>query len=206
MSVKKVFQPIIAHLEANPDVKVKSILAAIIDMCSAKSAGGGTTASHKDAEGNVVAVRCAYFGVWFPISHVEFGKKEGSATGLNSMCKEGANMFSQKQREFKNAKEKLMERVIAGTLKPENIAAEVAKLEKIRTTVPEYSVEGMGWETLEECTKQTPTSLDRLVKAQKQRDAEEAKEADAAKTEAKAEVEKASVETKSKNLWFSKTS
>lgn len=191
MSIKKVFLPVIALMEANKDKKVSAILTDIQELCSAKSAGGGATASHKDAEGNVVAVRCAYFGLWFPISHVPFGNKEGSATGLNSMCKEGANWFSQKQREFKNAKELLLEKVIKKELAPEKIESEIAKLEKIRTTVPAYSVEGMGWETLEECLKQSPTALDKLVKAQAAKDAAAAKEEEEAKAAAEAKLEKA---------------
>lgn len=191
--IKKIFVPLIALLEANAQKSVKSILPEIMELAASKGAGGVATASHKDAEGNVVAIRCSFFEKWFPVSHVPFGNKEGSATGLNPMCKEGANLFSQMQREYKKGKEEILERVASGELSPEKIQGELAKLEKARTMRPAYSVEGMGWDSLEDCLKQKPADLDKLVKAHEakveaQRKADE--EAAAAKAEKDAKAGK----------------
>src|SRR5688572_3299867 len=153
-TVKKAYEGIVKFLEENQDRKVKAILPDVLEMCKAKGAGGVATASHKDENGNVVAIRCSFFGLWFPTSHVEFGKKEGSATGFNPMCKEGANAFSKQQRDYRSAKEALLDRVAKGELDPTKINAELEKLEAKRKQIPAYSVEGMGWETLEECLKQ----------------------------------------------------
>lgn len=163
MNVKKAYVELVEFLEQNSDKKVKSILDEVKEMCAARSAGGVATASHKDEQGNVVAIRCGYFEKWFPVSHVEFGKKEGSATGYNSMCKEGANAFSKGQRDFRAAKEALLERVAAGEVQPSDIAKELEALEAARLTRPAFSIEGMGWDDLEECLAQSTADLDRLV-------------------------------------------
>ena len=162
-NIKKAFQPLVAFLQENENSKVKTVLDQVIEMCSAKSAGGVATASHRDDAGNVVAVRCNYFGKWFPTSHVEFGKKEGSSTGLNSMCKEGANAFSRAQREFRKAKEALLDQVAKGEINPQDITVHLEDLERARTTPVAYSVAGMGWDTLEECLAQDPAHLDAIV-------------------------------------------
>ena len=40
MSIKKVFQSVIAFLEANKDARVSKVLPEIMEMCSAKQGGG----------------------------------------------------------------------------------------------------------------------------------------------------------------------
>lgn len=184
VKVKKAYQELVDFLRANEDKKVKSVLAQVIEMCTAKTAGGVATASHRDENGNVVAIRCNFFDKWFPISHVEFGKKEGSATGFNSMCKEGANAFSKQQRDFRAAKEKLLERVAAGEVEPADIQKHLEDLETARKTIPAFSIPGMGWDTLEECLAQTTEDLDALVAAAEAAQAE----ADAAAAEEAGEV------------------
>lgn len=188
-TIKKAFAPIVSLLEANKNKTVSAILPQVIELASAKTAGGVASASHKDANGNVVAIRCSYFGLWFPVSHVEFGKKEGTATGYNSMCKEGANRFSEASRIFKQGKERVLDQLVAGEIDQETAKAELAKLEENRLKRPPFSIEGMGWETLEECLKQTPAQLDKLVAAHKAKLEAEAKAAaDKAKAEAEAKA------------------
>lgn len=164
-AIKKAYVNIVAFLQENKDKKVSTVLDQVVEMCQAKSAGGVATASHRDANGNVVAVRCNYFGLWFPTSHVDFGQKQGSATGLNSMCKEGANAFSLAQRTFKKGKEALLDKLSAGELAPADIAGELEKLEAARVRPVPFSIPGMGWEKLEDCLAQTPEQLDALVAA-----------------------------------------
>lgn len=164
-NVKKAYVELVNFLEDNKGSKVNTILPEVIKMCQAKSAGGIATASHRDENGEVDAIRCAYFGLWFPTSHVDFGRKEGSATGFNSMCKEGANNFSRKQREHRLAKEKLLNNVQHGEIAPEDIGAELEKLEEQRKETIPFSVPGMGWENLEDCLAQSEGDLDALVAA-----------------------------------------
>lgn len=177
-NVKKAFQPVVEFLQENKDSKVKTVLDDVIEMCKAKSAGGVATASHRDENGDVVAIRCNYYGLWFPTSHVAFGRKEGSNTGFNSMCKEGANNFSKQQRQYKQARENLLDQVAAGELKPEQIPAEQEKLEAARKEPIPFSVPGMGWESLEDCLAQSTEDLDALVE-----------QAEAERAEAEAEAE-----------------
>lgn len=165
MSIKKAFQPLVDFLQENKDSKVSTLMEDITRICSAKTAGGSASASVKDKEGNVVAIRCSFFEKWFPVSHVEFGKKEGTATGFNPMCKEGANGFSKLQRDYRGAKETVLDKVSSGEIKPQDIQKELETLEKARVNRPKYSVKGMGWDKAEECIAQKKGVLNNLVNA-----------------------------------------
>lgn len=165
-NVKKNFVPLVEFLQANKGQKVSSILDQVIELCAAKSAGGVATASHKDDQGNLVAIRCSYYGKWMPVSHVEFGAKAGSTTGLNSMCKEGANNFSKAQRTFKAAKEALLNEVIAHTVQPDEVAGRLETLEAQRTTPLPFSVPGLMFDNLEDLLAHTSDDFDAIVNAQ----------------------------------------
>lgn len=164
MGVKKAYVELVEFLNANQDKKVKSILPEIQEMCSAKGAGGSATTFHKNENGEVVAIRCGYYGQWMPTSHVKFGAKAGSASGFNSMCAEGTNNYSKQNREFKAAKEELLQKVADGELAPENIGAELERLEAERKSIIPRK-DGIGFETLEECLNADPAELDRMQAA-----------------------------------------
>lgn len=180
MAVKKAFESLVAFLTENQDKKVKSILAKITELCSAKSAGGSATTVHRDEAGNVTHVFDYYFKLWMPVSHVEFGKKEGSASGLNTMCKEGVSNWSKQQRDFKAAKEVLLNQVASGEVAPTDIAAKLEALEAKRTAVIPFSIAGVGAAELEDALAQTTEYLDAQVAAHNQALADEAAAREAA--------------------------
>src|SRR5690606_41882083 len=60
------------------------------------------------------AVRCYYHGKWMDPSIVDFGAKANSASGLNSMCKDGMSKWTKQQRVAKSAKEALLTAVASG--------------------------------------------------------------------------------------------
>lgn len=165
MTVKKAFQPIIdlLSLPENANKKVKELLGEVTELCSAKGAGGAATTFVRDENGVVTFVRDYYFGLWFPTSHVDFGPKQGSPSGLNSMCKEGVSNWTKQQREFRTAKESLLTAVAAGEVAVDQIQAKLAELEDARTRVIPYSVEGLGFETLEAAQAVSKEQLDRIV-------------------------------------------
>ena len=131
MAIKKVYQEIVAFLEDNPEKKVKSVLDEVISMCEAKRASGAQTYL-KDAKGKVVAILDYYFKRWMPLvgsQAVEFGIKNGSSTGYNTMCKVGASQWVKQNRQIKNAKTDMLKELKAGTLLPKDIEAREIEIE-----------------------------------------------------------------------------
>lgn len=148
--IKKAFEPIITLLQANPGAKVKDILEQAIDIAAAKAGAGGGKAStfHKVGD-TVVGVFCYYHKLWMDPRVVEFGAKSTSPTGLNTMCKDGANKWSKQQRDKKAIDEQLLSDVIAGTIAPDAVEAERAKrVEELSAIVPRE--DGYGFESLED--------------------------------------------------------
>lgn len=149
-SIKKVFQPIVSLLEANPDSRVSKLLDQVRELASAKSAGGGAASTfHKDEAGNVVAIRCYYHGLWMHPTLGDFGKKTGSASGYNSMCKDGLSKWTAQQRAMKKAKDQLLADVASQTFQGD-VQAELANIEAAsKVIVPRE--DGYGFATLENC-------------------------------------------------------
>ena len=150
--IKKAYQAIVSLLEANPDSKVKTLLDQVRELASAKSSGGGSASTfHKDeATGIVTAIRCYYHGLWMNPEIAEFGKKTGSASGYNPMCKDGLSKWNRQQSQFKKAKEQLLARVAAGEVQASDIANELALFEQSRDQVIPRE-DSYGFATLEEC-------------------------------------------------------
>lgn len=122
MAIKKAFQPIVDFLEENKDSRVKTILPAITEMCSAKSGGaGGGQNFIKDADGNVTHIYCYYHQKWEDVKVAEYGKKANSATGLNTMCKEGTSEWTKAQNAAKKANAELLTDVASGKVAPGDI-------------------------------------------------------------------------------------
>lgn len=148
MTIKKAFQDIVEYLQTNDTCIVADVLPHILSLASAKAGGGKCSAHHRDDEGNVVAIRCFYHGTWMDPRVVEFGKKVSSASGLNSMCKEGSSKWTKQQRDAKKAKEQLLMEVASGELDPSDLAQCLTDIEDARNEVVPFS--GTDYETLEE--------------------------------------------------------
>lgn len=154
-SIKKAFLPIIealrVALEQDPKVKVSAILGDIEALASAKSGAGGgkATTFHRDEHGNVVAVKCYYHGLWMDPRVAEFGEKKSSASGLNSMCKDGMSKWTKQNAGVKKAKEDVLTRVQSGELDASQIADELARIEA-ESKVIHPREDGYGFTTLDE--------------------------------------------------------
>jgi len=128
-TVKKQFEEIYAVLEENKGKKVQTILPQLIELMSKKNnASGAANTFIKDDEGNVVAIFCYYHKKWELVSECEYGSKKGTATGLNTMCKEGVSKWTKQQRVKKAAEAELLTKVSCGDLAVEDIAGEQARI------------------------------------------------------------------------------
>lgn len=150
MAIKKVFQDIVSLLEANPESRVRELLPQVQELASAKSAGGGSaTTFHRDEAGNVVAIRCYYHNLWMHPQLGDFGKKAGSASGYNSMCKDGQSKWTKQQSAAKKAKDALLAQVADGSFAG-NIQEEISRIEAEAKAIQPRE-DGYGFATMEEC-------------------------------------------------------
>lgn len=137
-NVKKAYAPLIAVLEANKGKKVSDILDEVIALASAKTTRIDGSSFIKDAKGQTVAIFDYYFKRWMPLvgdKAVEFGAKEKTATGFNSMCKQGVSEWTKQQRVAKQSGADLLVKVAKGEVKPSDIVAEQAKIEEARKAI-----------------------------------------------------------------------
>ena len=154
--IKKAFLPIVEALrtamEADPKVKVASVLGDIEALASAKSGAGGgkATTFHRDEAGNVVAVKCYYHGLWMDPRVAEFGEKKSSASGFNSMSKDGMSKWTKQNAAAKKAKEELLLKVQSCEIAADQIADQLAAIDAERSAVIARE-DGYGFATLEEC-------------------------------------------------------
>lgn len=140
VQVKKQFEELYAVLSANENKKVSTILPQLVELMSKKGGGqhGGKNYLVND-EGQVTHVYCYYHKKWEDIAVAEYGQKKGTATGLNTMCKEGVSAWTKAQRIKKQANEAILQEVIDGKLDPSMIAerqlqiAEEAKIVEPRS-------------------------------------------------------------------------
>ena len=128
--VKKVFAEIYEFLAKNKGRMVEEIFPQLEELMSArKGTGSNATNVIKDEKGNIRYIFCYYHKKWEDPKIAEYGEKKGTSTGFNTMCKEGVRMWTKQHNEAKKQKEELLAKVAAGTLKTEQLAAELQKIE-----------------------------------------------------------------------------
>ena len=130
--IKKQFEELVALLQANPNKKVSTMLPDVIAMCSAKQQ---SKTFELNKEGQVTRVFCYYHKQWEDVSVCEYGAKKSSASGLNSMCKVGYNQWSKQQRDYKKAKERVLQDVADGEIQGEEVSGLLEELEEARTQI-----------------------------------------------------------------------
>lgn len=135
-NVKKAFVELYTILEANQNKKVSTIMAELLEVMTAKSGGGSNGVTfRKDEEGNVTHVFCYYHKKWEAISECEYGAKKNTATGLNTMCKEGVSNWTKQQRAYKVGKEKLLESLASGAITTEDLPTKLEELEEAKDVI-----------------------------------------------------------------------
>lgn len=144
MNVKKVYQPLVELLQENQNKKVATLLPEILELVQSKR----VQKSYKmDDEGNVTHIFCYYHKLWEPVSDVEFGSKKNTATGLNTMCKEGLSNWTKQQRNYRKGKEFILDLVADGTIAPQEVESELTKLEEARQAVHPRE-DGIGYDSI----------------------------------------------------------
>jgi len=131
-TIKKDFVSIVAFLEENKTKKVSTILEELKGMCSKKT---NDKTFKVDDKGEVTHVFCYYHKQWEAISEVTYGPKKNTASGLNTMCKEGVSNWTKQQRIAKKAKEELLTKIGLGELLVENLQEEQDLIEVERTKI-----------------------------------------------------------------------
>lgn len=147
--IKKAYIEVIALLEANKNKKVSTILEDVKALCEAKNSGGseiGTTFL-KDENEETIAIFCYYFKKWMPLSEVVFGKKANTASGYNTMCKEGVSNWTKQQRIAKNEKENLLNDLSEGTIQVEDLGTLKEAIEVGRKMIVESTQDMYHFET-----------------------------------------------------------
>lgn len=152
-NIKKAYVELVSFLNDNADKKVKTILPDIIAMAE-KASGGGSVGNtvRRDEDGNVIAIFCYYHKEWEDVSVVPYGKKANSTSGLNTMCKQGTSMWTKQQREAKQAKADLLEKVASGEVQASELTVELEKIEEARKAIKPYS-----FDVEDEQTENEPT-------------------------------------------------
>jgi hypothetical protein len=134
-TIKVQYQDIIAFLELNKGKKVSTILAEVTEMCVAKKGGSGGKTFIRNDEGIVTHVFCYYHKKWEEVSTVEYGDKKSTATGLNTMCKEGVSKWTKQQAMAKKAEAGLLDKLLSGELSQDTLAAARQEIEDTRQVV-----------------------------------------------------------------------
>ena len=135
IEIKKDFQAIYELLEQNANKKVSSVLPQLLELMTRK--GGMASTCKRDEEGNVTHIFCYYHKEWESVAEVEYGTKASSTTGLNTMCKIGANSWSKQQRTKKKEEAELLDLVQSGAVAIEDIASLKLEIEeRAKVVVP----------------------------------------------------------------------
>ena len=134
-AIKKQYVELIELLEASKNKKVSTILEEVKALCEAKKGGSDGKTFEKDADGNVTKVYCWYHKQWEDVAEVEYGNKKGTATGLNTMCKQGVSSWTKQQRIAKQARDEVLTRVASG--EELNVQDELDAIEVTRQVIIE---------------------------------------------------------------------
>lgn len=137
-TIKKDYIALIAFLEANKNKKVNTILDELKEMCSKKT---NDKTFKVDEHGEVTHVFCYYHKTWEVVSECIYGPKKSTASGLNTMCKEGVSNWTKQQRIAKQSKEALLNQIGSGEVTVEQLPELQAVIETERNKIVEHSIE-----------------------------------------------------------------
>jgi hypothetical protein len=144
-SIKVAYKEIHDFLELNKNKKVSTIMPELVELMSKKvNSSGHTNTFVKNEDGVVTHVYCYYHKKWEDVTVVEYGKKKGTATGLNSMCKEGVSNWTKQQRVKKSTEAGLLTKLGSGEITVEELPTLQAEiLETSKLIVPREDEHGV---------------------------------------------------------------
>jgi hypothetical protein len=162
IKIKKTMQPIYKALAAglaNEEISQGLFEQVIPHLQPKKSpkSEGSTQSGLRNAilaeDGQPLAILDYYFKRWMPVvgeAAVEFGSKKNTATGLNTMCKEGVSHWTKQQKEAKEALAQILVDVESGELEPTDISSRREEIEENRKRIEHTD---LGFATIEEVRK-----------------------------------------------------
>jgi hypothetical protein len=136
-TIKKDYQAIVAFLEENKTKKVSTILEELKGMCTKKT---NDKTFELDEDGNVVRVFCYYHKVWENVDTYTYGPKKSTASGLNTMCKEGVSNWTKQQRVAKQERALLLTKLGSGDMDISELSDAEALIELNRCKIVEHSL------------------------------------------------------------------
>jgi hypothetical protein len=153
MTIKKDMQPLFDHLQSLSGKKltdklIQSIAEQYLATKNSNGSGSRTTAYYDDNR-DLVAVFCYYHKKWELVSSIEYGKKAGTKTGLNTMCKEGVSAWTKANRSKVKAKYDLLAQYTAGSIDSEAFKTALQALDEPSIIEP-HSDEEHSFATIEE--------------------------------------------------------
>ena len=134
--IKKDFIALIAFLEENSTKKVSTILEEAKLLCTKKT---NDKTFILDSEGNVTRVFCYYHKQWEDVSAIEYGPKKNTASGLNTMCKEGVSQWTKQQRIATKAKQELLTKLSEGEIEVSDLSDLQHEIERTRLKIVPHS-------------------------------------------------------------------
>lgn len=130
MTIKKQFEDIYAMLEENKNKKVSTILEDLTKLMTTK-----TQKTFRTNEEGELEVYCYYHKEWENTTQVSYGKKSSTATGLNTMCKEGVSHWTKAQRVKRQSESALKDQLLAGELTVEECNKALIELKNESTEI-----------------------------------------------------------------------
>lgn len=149
-TVKKQFKPLYDLLNTNRDKTVEEVLPSILELVAKAQGSRDSSVFHRNADGEVVAIKCYYHKLWMDPRIVDWGLKANTNTGYNNMCKDGVSKWTRRNNQLKALDASILDKVSSGEI-------EINKIEEVRTklqaelNVIEPREDGYGFETLQEC-------------------------------------------------------
>lgn len=137
-TIKKDYRAIVAFLEENKTKKVSTILEELKLMCTKKT---NDKTFELDEDGNVVRVFCYYHKCWEDVSIYTYGPKKNTASGLNTMCKEGVSQWTKQQRVAKQERSELLTKLGSGEMTVEQLPEAETTIERNRLRIVEHSID-----------------------------------------------------------------
>ena len=149
-NIKKDFVALVELLEANANKKVSTIMDQVLELTTRKSGGGANGSTVYKVDGEVVAVFCYYHKKWEVVSHVAYGKKANTSSGLNTMCKEGVSQWTKQQRTAKKAESELLDKLAKGEIEASNLTELRAEIDANKQAIMASQDESHSFDTIEE--------------------------------------------------------
>jgi undecaprenyl pyrophosphate synthase len=149
-NVKKMYEEINQLLVDNKNKKVSTILDQLQElMTKKKNLSGQDKTFFKNDEGHTICVFCYYHKRWELVDVCAYGAKASSASGLNTMCKEGVSKWTKQQRVRKQDEANILNKITSGELEVSDIGqAKEDILNDSKVIVPREDEH--GFDTLEE--------------------------------------------------------